>query len=306
MITTLLQMSALIACGAIWRYLRPGGISAELTRLVLTTLVYYLLLPAMVLEVLWQADIGLHSLQYTLMGVASGVFAMIAIWACGRTLKFGNRQMGAVILAAAFPNVTYLGLPVLEQTFGAWARSVAIQLDLFAATPLLLTIGITVARYFGNDSDEQQKSALTFLNVPPFWAAIIAVLLNGYAVPMPAWFAGILQKLSAGVVPLMLLSLGLALSWRAVTFRNLPYVLPVIIIKMGLMPWFALGFSRLLTLDDNHKAAAVLEMAMPCMVLGIVFCDRYQLDSSLYAMAVTVTTLLSLVTLPFWYGILTG
>jgi len=47
-------------------------------------------------------------------------------------------------------------------------------------------------------------------------------------------------------------------------------------------------------------------MAMPCMVLGIVFCDRYQLDGSLYAMAVTVTTLLSLVTLPFWYQIATG
>ena len=35
-----------------------------------------------------------------------------------------------MILAAGFPNVTYLGLPVLEQTFGSWARSVVIQIDL--------------------------------------------------------------------------------------------------------------------------------------------------------------------------------
>ena len=55
---------------------------------------------------------------------------------------------------------------------------------------------------------------------------------------------------------------------------------------------------------DKEKAAAILDLAMPSMVLGIVFCDRYKLDSGLYAMAVTVTTLLSLVSLPFWYSLL--
>jgi predicted permease len=306
MISTLLQMSAIIAAGAIWRFFSPGGLTAEQTRPVLTTVVYYLFLPAMVLDVLWRADVGLHSLQYTLLGVSCILFAMIAIWLCGRAFKFKNKQMGAVILATAFPNVTYLGLPVLEQTFGSWARSVAIQIDFFATTPFLLTAGIMAARHFGKDDSGHRKSALSFLNVPPLWAAVVAVILNLCAVPMPAPLAGIFQKLSAGVVPLMLLSLGLALSWQAVTFRNLPYMLPVIGIKMGLMPWFALWFSGLLTLDNQHQAAAVLEMAMPCMVLGIVFCDRYRLDSSLYAMAVTVSTLLSLVTLPFWHGVLTG
>ncbi|MDP3933394.1 MAG: AEC family transporter, partial [Methylococcaceae bacterium] len=54
----------------------------------------------------------------------------------------------------------------------------------------------------------------------------------------------------------------------------------------------------------DYRAAAVLDIAMPSMVLGIVFCDRYYLDSSLYAMAVTVTTALSLITLPLWHSLL--
>lgn len=70
------------------------------------------------------------------------------------------------------------------------------------------------------------------------------------------------------------------------------------------MPLFSLWFAGWLWFDAPHKAAAVMEMAMPSMVLGIVFCDRYRLDSALYAMAVTLTTLLSLFTLPFWYGVL--
>ncbi len=62
-----------------------------------------------------------------------------------------------MILAAAFPNVTYLGLPVLEQTFGSWARSVVIQIDLFATAPLLFTVGIMIVRHYGEDSDRKAQ-----------------------------------------------------------------------------------------------------------------------------------------------------
>ncbi len=302
--STLIQMTLLIAFGVGWRRLRPAGLCAEQTRLVLTTVVYYLLLPAMVLEVLWTADIGLHSLQYTLLGIGAITFAMFCIWLVGVLFKFEHRRLGAMILAAAFPNVTYLGLPVLEQTFGHWARSVAIQADLFATTPLLFTIGIMVVRHYGEDSAGQAKPAWSYLNAPPFWAAALAVALNLNGVVAPDWLAGVLQKLSAAVVPLMLFALGLALSWKAVTLRNLPYVTPVILIKMALMPLFAMFLVQHLDFEGAYKAAVVLEMAMPSMVLGIVLCDRYHLDSSLYAMTVTLTTLLSLFTLPFWHGVL--
>jgi hypothetical protein len=102
----------------------------------------------------------------------------------------------------------------------------------------------------------------------------------------------------------MLFSLGLALNWTALAWRNVPYVLPVIVIKMALMPLFAILLIEHLTIADTNKAAAVMDMAMPSMLLGVVLCDRYRLDSSLYAMVVTVTTMLSLVTLPFLYGVL--
>lgn len=302
--STLIQMTLLMACGAGWRILKPGGLKAEQTRLVLTTLVYYLLLPAMVLEVLWSADIGVHSLQYTLLGIASITFAIVCIWLVGALFKFEHRRLGAMVLAAAFPNVTYLGLPVLEQTFGSWARSVAIQIDLFATAPFLFTVGILLVRYYGEDKSENPKSVIAFLNAPPFWAAGLAILLNINHVAAPNWLLGVLQKLAGAVVPLMLFSLGLALSWTAVRVRNIPYVLPVIVIKMLLMPLFAMLLMSQLSITGDYRAAAVLDIAMPSMVLGIVFCDRYHLDSSLYAMAVTVTTALSLITLPLWHNLL--
>ena len=302
--STLIQMTLIMACGVVWRVLKPAGLSAEQARLALTTVVYYLFLPAMILEVLWTAAIGWQSLQYSFLGMSCIVFGIVLSWLIGVLFKLEHKRLGAMILAAAFPNVTYLGLPVLEQVFGSWARSVVIQLDLFAAAPLVFTVGIMIARHYGEENEQQSKNVLSFLNAPPFWAAALAVILNLNGVVAPLWLMGVLQKLSVAVVPLMLFSLGLALSWSALTFHNVRYVLPVVLIKMLLMPVFAMLLVGHLTMASHYKAAAVMDMAMPSMLLGVVWCDRYRLDSSLYAMVVTVTTLLSLITLPFLYSVL--
>ncbi|HKJ87369.1 MAG TPA: AEC family transporter, partial [Gammaproteobacteria bacterium] len=63
----------------------------------------------------------------------------------------------------------------------------------------------------------------------------------------------------------------------------------------------ALAVGGLVGLEGETLVAVTLEAAMPSMVLGIVICDRYGLDSGLYAMAVTLTTAAGLVTLPLWF-----
>ncbi|QWF69498.1 AEC family transporter [Methylomonas paludis] len=303
--TTLLQMTALIMCGALWGVTEPGGLSAQQTRLVLTSVVYYFFLPAMVVEVLWHAEIGWQSMQYSALGTLCIILGIALSWLIARLCRFSHPKTGAVILAAAFPNVTYLGLPVLEQTFGSWARSVVIQIDLFATAPVVYTLGIMLAKYFGEvDSREKPMSVLAFLGAPPFLAAILAVALNLAQVPVPEWLEGLLQKCSAAVAPLMIFSLGMALSWRAVRWRNLPYIMPVLLVKLLLQPLAAMYLAAFMTVSAEQKAAAVLDIAMPSMILGIVLCDRYKLDSSLYATAVTLGTALSLVSLPIWYRLL--
>jgi len=296
-------MVLLMGLGAGWGLVKPGGLDAAQTRSVLTSLVYYLLLPALILDVLWQADIGVKSLQYTVIGMGSIAICMFCMWLIGTVCRFQRQRFGAVLLAV-FPNVTFLGLPVLEQLFGDWARSVVIQVDMFAASPFLYTIGIMVVRRYGDAGDAPQKPLLANLNAPPFWATAVAVLLNLNGVQAPDWLDVLIQKLSEPVAPLMVFSLGLALNWRAVRWRNMPYVAPVILIKMLLMPLVAFAITTYLGLENHYKAAAILDLAMPSMIMGVVFCDRYRLDSGLYAMTVTVTTLLSLVTLPFWYELL--
>ena len=300
MTVTLIQMMLIIACGIGWRIFKPAGLTAPQTRHVLTSVVYYLLLPTLILDVLWSATLGLHSIEFSLIGITAIFTSLLLIWSVLLLFKPKRSKIGALLLVTAFPNVTYLGLPILEQVFGHWARSVVIQLDLFAFSPLLFTVGIMIARHYGEDKG-QHRAMLSFLNTPPFWAALIAVVLNLNHIPVPEWLNGTLDKLSAAVAPLMLFSLGLALSWNSIKLQNIPYIIPVIAIKLLIMPLLVTMLLPYSTMSYEYKAAVVLDLAMPSMLMGIVFCDRYKLDSELYAMAVTVTTLLSIVTLPFWF-----
>ena len=147
-------MALLIFCGAAWRIIKPGGMTADQTRQTLTAVVFYLFLPALVLSVLWHAELGLESVKISAFGMLNILFGAALIWPLSLFRKIPPARLGAAMLATAFANVTFLGLPVLEQTFGHWARSIAIQIDLFAHTPLLFTFGIVVAHHYGR-SDSQ-------------------------------------------------------------------------------------------------------------------------------------------------------
>jgi len=309
MLTVMTQMGALIVAGVIWRALQPGDLDADTTRRVLTTLVYYLLLPALVLQVLWTAPLGLDSLRIALVAGLT-VLAMVGIMLLTCRLCIAERAAtGAMLLAAAWPNATYLGLPVLDSLFGDAGRSVAIQYDLFACLPLLLTLGVLLARHYGDPEAVRVYgggSPLRALTaVPSIWAAVLGVALNQTGVPLLEWLDVFLAFLADSVAPLMLFSLGLALVFGRFRGRDARPLVVVAAIQLLLAPAFALGLVLWTGLDGVPGVGAVLEAAMPAMVLGLVFCDRFRLDTGLYAAAVTLTTALSLITLPLWFALAT-
>ena len=294
----------LILAGVLWRWLRPFGTDADQMRRSLTSLVYGFLLPALVLLVLWRAPLGVEALQVAFVAASCVLGGLLLAWLWFRCCRSSNRIMGTVLLAAGWGNFTYLGLPVLEGTLGEWARSVAIQYDLFAATPLLLTLGILMASRLGGTA-APRGLLRELVMVPPIWAAVAGVAFNLAGVAMGEWLAQLLEMLATGVVPLMLFSTGLALRWAAGFREKVRVVIPVLLIRLLLIPLLVLGLAVLLGMDGSLRTAVVLEAAMPSMVLGLVLCDRFGLDTSLYAEIVVLTTALAAFTLPAWFALLT-
>jgi predicted permease len=298
MVSILAQMGLLILCGVGWRIIRPGGLDADLVRRVLAALVFNLLMPALILSVLWKQPVGLDTLRVTAFGLAMIGLGLVSTWLLSRALPLDDRRLGAALLAAGFPNVTYFGLPLLEQLFGHDARLIVIQIDLFAATPAVLLLGPVIGRRYGEG--QGGANGLAWLNNPPVWAALLGVLLNQSAPPAPSWLYHGLDRMAAAAVTLMLIALGLGLSAAAWQRRNLPWAALVVGLRLLAVPWLAVGLGQRMGFTGDTLTQLTLEAAMPSMLLGVVYCDRYRLDTGFYAMVVALTTLAAAFSLPYW------
>jgi hypothetical protein len=301
----MLQMALLIAVGVLWQRLAPAHIPALAHRRALTDLVFYILLPALVLNVIWQAPFDASSIKISLTALATLAASMLLMWVCLRFMHLPRPQQGALLLAATFPNATYLGLPVTGQVLGDWTQVVVLKFDLFACTPVLLTMGILIAHRFG-ETQAKIHPLQELVRVPPLWALAVASVLNVTNTPQPELVAHALQTLSGGVVPLMLIALGMSIRWDTLQKRYILLLLPVCVIALVIAPLVALGVGGALGLESSTLTAVVLLSAMPTMIFGIVICERYQLDGALYAAAVFLTTLLSMATLTLWFNWLTN
>lgn len=307
MLGVLVGMAVIIALGIAWRIIL-GGKTAETLRAHLAQAVYQIFLPALVLHVLWQVPVDLNTVRIPLVSALSVLLSLLAaflIYGNGRIVRgflgtsSPQRAVGALLLASGFGNFTYLGLPVLTQTFGDWSRFVAIHFDLLASTPLLFTVGIMLARHYGTHTGSMH-ALLALMRVPALWAALAGLFCSATGVPMPAWLDGALETLGAAVVPLMLLSIGMALRWQSGWAARIPVLFPALAIQLLLMPLIAWAAAIGVGMPERLMAPVIIEGAMPSMVLGLVICDRFRLDATLYAEAVTLSTAISLITLPLW------
>ncbi|MBT8421030.1 MAG: AEC family transporter [Gammaproteobacteria bacterium] len=302
--SVILQAGALILCGVIWRLTSPMGLPANAVRRHLTGVVYMLLLPALVLVVLWRAPLGLDAVRVAFAALIGLMLAWAISWFWFRlVVSYPSATVGALVLAATFPNSTYLGLPVLESVFGSWSNSIAIQYDLFACTPVLLSLGALFAARQGGSKDANNPLA-ALLRIPPLWAAVAGIFLNLLDVPLHTPVEQWLDMLGGAVIPLMLFAMGLSLGWEGNWQHRVSQMWPVILIQLFIMPAVVFLLVSPLGLEGQVSDAVVIEAAMPSMMLGIVLCDRYGLDTTAYAMAVTVTTALSMLSLSVWFGVL--
>lgn len=299
----MLQMSALIAIGIVWQRIAPKHITVLSHRRALTDLVFYILLPALVLDVMWQAPLNLTSVKISLTALSSIAVSLGLMWLVLNFLKVSNAQKGALLIAGTFPNSTYLGLPVTAQALGDWSQAIVLKYDLFACTPTVLTIGVLIAHHYGNTtSDIHPFRAL--LKVPPLWALLIAVLFNLANIPQPTAMHNALNILAGGVVPLMLISLGMSIRWDTFKLNYLPLLLPLCLVVLVIAPIVAYTTATALDVPADTLTVSVILAAMPTMIFGIVLCERFELDSGLYAAAVFLTTLLSIGTLTVWFNYL--
>jgi len=297
----LLSFGLIILLGVAFRRLRPGGLEAPTLTRAINVTVLNVFFPALCIRALYVAQIDTEALLVPLCAgittlmtlfISVGVYRLIA-----KKMELLPSEAGVLVIGAAFGNVAYLGLPVITGLYGIEAAKYALFYDLLSTTPLLWFIGVpVVAGYYGQGKRPSPRESLrTVASLPPVWGILAGIALNLLHVPIPQFMLKSLEMLGSLVVPLMIFSIGLALSLPEV--RHAFAIVPAVIIKLILAPVISAMSAVLLGLDGHALASCVLEGAMPTMVLAMLIAEELKLDVSMAAFLIVVTTALSFFTL---------
>lgn len=296
---TLLAFAALLVGGgfalARWGGVRPE-LAAELNRLVLAGP-----LPALIFLAVHDVTPRAALLALPTLAWAAVALSLLVGWLAGRAAGLARAEIGAVMLAMAFGNTTYLGYPAVEALYGREQLAFAVWFDQLGATLAATTLGAAVAFHFGGAVGGPAVVARRLLAFPPLWAVALGLATTSQPLPVPA--RELLQRLGDLTVPLMLLALGVALRpaglgarWRALTA-----VAAYKLVGMPALVWLA---GRALGLPEAMLRVAVLEAAMPVMFYALVLAQAGGLAVPLVADLVMASTLASLVSLPVWWWLL--
>jgi malate permease and related proteins len=298
MINVFLSLAVIAFLGSMIRYVFPT-MDVESLRKSINKIVLYFILPALIFNVVYKSEVGKEFL-YIPITAASGIFAaLIVSILIYHFTNLPSRTKGALILAASFSNVTYLGLPVLQGIFPEIPEKITVVSVLFEVTtsPILLSVGALIAVYYGNKTTYRAKQIVKrILSLPPIWALVIVLLIKALNITVPDFILLTTKTLGSIATGLMILSLGMALRFKKI--KHALWVLPAFIIQLFLIPTISFFVGRGLNMSYPFFEASVIEAAMPTQLLTLVIADEFQLDTEILALVIFSTTVASLITIP--------
>ncbi|MBI5848181.1 MAG: AEC family transporter [Nitrospirae bacterium] len=297
----LLPFALIILAGVACRRFRVGNMDADTLRQGINVMVLNIFLPALCIKTLYAASIDIETILIPATAIVTTLstlaIAVMAYTLLGRIMHLTQQEKGVLVISAAFGNVTYLGLPVLTGLYGPSAAKYALFYDLLATTPVLWLAGASLASHYGeNRKMNIRESIRAIISLPPIWGIACGIMLKLSGIPLPSFLLRSLEMLGSLVVPLMIFSIGLALTLPRVSHAYA--IIPAVIIKMAVSPFISFATAQSLGLQGQALSSTLLEGAMPTMVLSLLIASRFKLDISLSAFIIVVTTVLSFITLP--------
>lgn len=293
------QLGFFLLLGVAWQFVKPMGISAGGMLRASLGLLYTIFLPALALSVMWSLPLSSTTLRIVLVMLLTTTAGLAAAWFYFKTRRISPRSQAAFILAAAFGNVLLLGMPITQSMVAKWTVRGAVEFEVFAVLPLLFTVGVLIAYRLGEKGSEAPGVGL--FKQPIILMTLLGLILNLAKVKMPGMVAGWINLATAGIEPLAMLAIGLALQWHKQWNEWLALLVPVALIQLLFMPLILWGLFHLFGLAGPQTfQSMLLQAAMPAMLLGFIFCEKYKLDTTAYTAAFSFTTVVGFATTPLW------
>jgi len=214
-------------------------------------------------------------------------------WACLRFTGLKSQSRMTFIFLIGFANASFLPLPLCYALKGD-IGVLHVFFYLFGYTILQWTLGLWLLK---------GKAEYKLLLHPQMLALVLGTVVGVSQVTIPNFLAEPLKLLGNSGVPLALLCVGGVIAeqrlaihqqWRAQGIA--------LVLKLAILPGLVLLACRWGGINEPLLSQAIIQAAMPCMASAALFTTRFGGDSSLASGAAFLTTILSVITVPFFMG----
>jgi predicted permease len=244
-----------------------------------------LAVPCLIFTALMRADIAPATLTALSLAALAAYAVVIALsWGLSAALKLDR---AAYVAPLAFGNTGNLGLPLALFAYGETGLGLAVVV--FAVMAILtFTIGLWLV--------SGGASPARVLKEPMLWATILGGLFLTMGWQTPEWLTRSLSLTGQMAIPLMLVTLGVAIARLKPGRIGRAVWLSAAKLALGLVA--GVVAARAFGLEPVAFGVLVLQMATPVAVTSYLLAERYNADPDAVAGLVMVSTLMSIAALP--------
>ncbi|MDB9696761.1 AEC family transporter [Amylibacter sp.] len=256
------------------------------TRLAMT-----LSVPALIFVALMKANITSDTLSNLFFSSLIAYICLALIfWIVGQIFKLNMATYWAPLI---FGNTGNLGLPLAMFAFGEVGLSYAVVVFAVMAVGSF-SIGVWMVSGGG--------SVNKVFKEPMVWATLLGALFLIQGWQTPKWATNTLELMGQMAIPLMLITLGVALARLKMKMISRAITLSVLklIVSIGVAWIIGVYFD----LNDVAFAVLVMQIATPVAVTSYLLAQKYGADANEVAGLVIASTILSVFALPVLLGVL--
>ncbi|KUJ79033.1 AEC family transporter [Ruegeria profundi] len=250
-----------------------------------------LAVPSLIFVALMKTDIPGEDLsRFTVASVAAHLAMTGVFWVIARGLRLEQRTYLSPLI---FGNTGNLGLPLCLFAFGQAGLGYAV---IFLSTTALFSFTFGIYLVAGKGAFGK------VLREPIVWATLFGALFLWRGWETPVFLTNTLDLLGQMAVPLMLITLGVAVA--RLTTHRLGQAFSLSLLKLGVC--FVLGWAvaRVFSLDAVAFGVLVLQACAPVAVTSYLLAERFEADSDAVAGMVMVSTALSIGAMPLILAII--
>ena len=256
------------------------------TRLAMTLAVPCLIFTALMKTELDKAAIG----WFVLAALAGHALLALAGAALVRVMQLERRSYLAPFI---FGNTGNLGIPLSLFAFGEAGLGYAVAM-LAVSAVLSFTFGIYLVAGEGGGGKA--------LREPMVWATLLGALFLWQGWHTPQFLTNALDLIGQMAIPLMLITLGVAVARLTPDKTGLAVLLSLIKVTLSAAIGWGLGLA--FGLDYTAFGVLVLQLATPVAVTSYLLAEKFEADAQAVAGMVVVSTLMSVAALPLLLSLL--